>query len=41
MDRAQVIKAFAVAVFAGLLAFVGTRDLGYGLAAFVIVFLGF
>ena len=37
----QAIKVFAVAAFVGLLAGVGTRDLGYGLGVFVIVFLGF
>jgi hypothetical protein len=41
MDRRSVLKAFAVAVFIGLLAGVGTLDLGYDLGAFVIVFLGF
>jgi hypothetical protein len=37
----QAIKVLAVAAFIGLLAFVGTRDLAYGLGVFVIVFLGF
>jgi hypothetical protein len=41
MNRKQDIKTFAVALFAGLLAGVGTLNVGYGLAAFVIVFLGF
>jgi hypothetical protein len=41
MTRQQAIKVFAVAVFIGLLAAVGTLNVGYGLGAFVIVFLGF
>jgi hypothetical protein len=40
MSRQQAIKVFAVAVFVGLLVGVGTTNVGYGLAAFVIVFLG-
>ena len=40
MSREQAIKVFAVAVFVGGLAGLATLDIGYGLAAFVIVFLG-
>jgi hypothetical protein len=39
--RAQAIKMVGVAVFVGGLAGIATLDIGYGLAAFVIVFLGF
>ena len=41
VNRNQSIRVFAVAAFIGLLAGVGTLNVGYGLAAFVIVFLGF
>jgi hypothetical protein len=41
MDRQLILRVFAVAVLIGLLAGVGTLDFGYGLGAFVIVFLGF
>ena len=40
MDRQQIIKVCAIAMFVCVLALVATRDLGYGLAAFVIAFLG-
>ena len=40
MDRKQVVRAFTAAVFVGLLVFVATRDLGYGVVAFVIALLG-
>jgi hypothetical protein len=41
MTRNQAIKTFAVAVFVALLAGVGTFNVGYGLAVFVVTFLGF
>jgi hypothetical protein len=41
VDRQQAIKVLVVAVFVGLLAGIGTLNVGYGLGAFVIVFLGF
>jgi hypothetical protein len=41
LDRQSILRAFTVAVFIGLFAGVGTLDLGYGLGAFVIAFLGF
>jgi hypothetical protein len=40
-DRHGAIRALAVAVFSGLLIVVATRDAGYGVVAFVTVFLGF
>ena len=40
MSRHSILRVFQVAIFAGLLAGTGTMDLGYGLGAFVIVFLG-
>ena len=41
VDRHAAIRALTVAVFCGLLVVVATRDMGYGLIAFVTVFLGF
>jgi hypothetical protein len=41
LNRQSAIGALAAAIFIGLLAAVGTFNIGYGLAAFVIVFLGF
>jgi hypothetical protein len=41
VNHRQAIRALAVAAFIGLLAAVGTLNLGYGLAALVIMFLGF
>src|SRR5262245_27439615 len=41
MDRQAILKVFVVAVFIGLLAGIVTLNSGYGLGAFVIVFLGF
>ena len=41
VDRHAAMRAFAVAVFSGLLVVVATRDMGYGLIAFVAAFLLF
>ena len=41
MSHHSKMRVFEVAILGGLLAGFGTMDLGYGLAAFVIVFLGF
>ena len=40
MDTEHAIKAFAAALFVGLLAGIGTLDIGYGLGAFALTFLG-
>ncbi len=40
MDRKQAIRLFAVSLFVGLMAGIGTLDLGYGAAGFVVTFLG-
>jgi hypothetical protein len=40
MDSGPAIKVFAAAGFVGLLAGIGTLDLGYALGAFVLTFLG-
>jgi hypothetical protein len=40
MSRGQAIKVFVAASFIGLLAGIGMLNVGYGLTAFVITFLG-
>jgi hypothetical protein len=40
MNRKQAIKLFAASLFVGLMAGIGTHDLGYGTAGFVVTFLG-
>jgi hypothetical protein len=40
-DRHAAIRALTFSVFSGLLVVVASRDIGYGLVAFVTVFLGF
>jgi hypothetical protein len=40
-DRDGALRALTVVVFIGLLVIVASRDIGYGLIAFVTVFLGF
>jgi hypothetical protein len=41
VDRLAIPKVFAAAALIGLLAGIGTMNVGYGLAAFVITLLGF
>jgi hypothetical protein len=41
VDRLAIPKVFAVPAFVGLPAGIGTLNVGYGLAAFVITLLGF
>jgi hypothetical protein len=40
-DRDGTLRAVAAAVFVGVLVVVASGDVGYGLIAFVTVFLGF